>query len=40
MGGGYAVGSGVLFGISDTSTATLNGGSVVNHNQPDDAFHF
>jgi hypothetical protein len=40
LGGGYAVGTGVLFGIPDTSSVTLNGGSVVNHNQPDDAFHF
>jgi len=39
-GGGYAVGTGVLFGFPDTSTVTLNGGSVVNYNQPDDAFHF
>jgi hypothetical protein len=46
VGGGYAVGTGVLFGIpgiwdiSDTSSVTLNGGSVVNHNQPDNAFQF
>ena len=40
MGGGYAVGIGVLFGWPDTSTVTLNGRSVVNHNQPDNAFHF
>jgi hypothetical protein len=40
MGGGYAVGTGALFGIPDTSSVTLSGGSKVNHNQPDDAFHF
>ena len=40
MGGGYAVGTGVLFGIPDTSSVTLNGGSVVSHNQPDNAFQF
>lgn len=39
MGGGYAVGTGALFGIPDTSSVTLNGGSKVNHNQPDNAFH-
>ena len=39
-GGGYAVDTGVLFGLPDTSTVTLNGGSVVRHNQPDNAFHF
>ena len=39
-GGGYAVDIGVLFGFPDTSTVTLNGGSVVNHNQPDDMFQF
>ena len=40
MGGGYAVGLGVFFGFPDTSTVTLNGGTVVKHNQPDDAFQF
>jgi hypothetical protein len=40
MGGGYAVGTGVLFGTPDTSSVTLSGGSVVNHNKPDDAFQF
>ena len=40
LGGGYAVGTGVLFGLPDTSTVTLNGGSVVKHNQPDDTFQF
>ncbi|MGA3284256.1 MAG: hypothetical protein ABSD57_07350 [Verrucomicrobiota bacterium] len=40
MGGGYAVDTGVLFGIPDTSSVTLNGGSVVSHNQPDNAFQF
>ena len=41
MGGGYAVGTGVLFGIiPDTSSVTLNGGSKVYHNQPDDAARF
>jgi hypothetical protein len=39
-GGGYAVGIGALFGFTDTSTVTLNGGSVVKGNQPDDVFHF
>jgi hypothetical protein len=40
LGGGYAVGIGTLFGLPDTSTVTLNGGSVVKGNQPDNAFHF
>ena len=40
MGGGYAIGFGVLFGYEDTSSVTLNGGSVVSHNQPDNAFQF
>ena len=39
-GGGYAVGIGAFFGFPDTSTVTLNGGSRVEHNQPDNAFHF
>ena len=38
--GGYAVGFGVLSGLPDTSTVTLNGGSVINHNDPDDVFQF
>jgi hypothetical protein len=40
MGGGYAVSWGILFGFPDTSSVTLNGGSVVSHNVPDDAFQF
>jgi len=40
LGGGYAVGTGILFGIPDVSTITLTGGSVVNHNQPDNVFQF
>ncbi len=40
MGGGYAVGIGNLFGIRDTSSVTLNGGSVVTNNLPDDIFQF
>jgi hypothetical protein len=40
LGGGYAVGSGILFRPGDTSSVTLNGGSVVNHNQPDDVHQF
>lgn len=40
MGGGYAVGFGKLFGFSDTSTVTLNGGTVVTQNQPDNVFQF
>ena len=40
MGGGYAVGTGVLFGLSDTSAVTLKGGSVVKGNQPDDGHQF
>jgi hypothetical protein len=40
MGGGYAVGWGILFGFPDTSSVTLHGGSVVKNNKPDDAFHF
>ena len=40
FGGGYSVGTGVLFGFPDTSTVTLNGGSTVRGNQPDDAFQF
>jgi len=40
MGGGYAVDWGILFGFPDTSSVTLNGGSVVNHNQPDNAHQF
>jgi hypothetical protein len=39
-GGGYAVDTGALFGFPDTASVTLNGGSKVNHNHPDDAFHF
>jgi hypothetical protein len=39
-GGGCAVGIGTLFGFPDTSTVTLNGGSVVKQNQPDDIFQF
>lgn len=39
-GGGYAVDAGALFGFPDTASVTLNGGSKVNHNHPDDAFHF
>jgi len=39
-GGGYAVGTGVLFGFPDTSSVTLNGGSVAKGNKPDDAFQF
>ncbi len=40
FGGGYAVGTGVLFGLQDTSSVTLSGGSVVRGNQPDNVFHF
>lgn len=41
MGGGYAVGiGGLFFGLPDTSSVTLNGGSVVSHNVPDDAHQF
>lgn len=40
LGGGYAVGIGALFGFPDTSSVTLNGGSVVKDNKPDNAFHF
>ena len=40
LGGGYAVDTGILFGFPDTSTVTLNAGSVVSHNQPDNAFQF
>jgi len=39
-GGGYAVGFGVFFGSPDTSTVTLNSGSVVTNNTPDDVFQF
>jgi hypothetical protein len=40
LGGGYAVGTGVLFGMpEDTSSVILDGGSVVNNN-PDNAFRF
>jgi hypothetical protein len=41
MGGGYVVGTGILFDtIPDTSSVTLNGGNVVKGNKPDDAFQF
>jgi len=40
MGGGYAVGIGVPFGFPDTSTVTLNGGSKVINNVPDNVFQF
>ena len=40
MGGGYAVGTGILFGIRDTSSVTVTGGSVVTNNLPDDVFRF
>lgn len=40
LGGGCAVGFGVLFGLPDPSMITLEGGSVVTHNQPDDVFQF
>jgi len=40
MGGGYSVGTAVLFGIPDNSTVMLNGGSKVINNQPDNVFQF
>lgn len=41
MGGGYAVGISYLWGIPDTySTVTLNRGSVVSHNRPDNVYQF
>ena len=40
MGGGYAVGTAVLFGIPDASSVTLNGGSAVRDNKPDEILHF
>ncbi len=40
MGGGYAVGTGLLFHPGDTSTVTLGGGSVVTNNVPDDGYQF
>ena len=41
MGGGYAVGISGLWGYPDTdASVTLNGGSVVTNNVPDDVFHF
>jgi hypothetical protein len=39
-GGGYAVGTGILCGIPDTSTVTLDDESVVRSNAPDDAYQF
>ena len=40
LGGGYAVGIGILFDVPDTSSVTLNGGSTVTNNVPDNTFHF
>jgi hypothetical protein len=40
LGGGYAVGIGAIFGDPDTSSVTLDGGSVVTNNLPDDVFQF
>jgi hypothetical protein len=40
IGGGYAVGAGVLPGIRDTSSVTVSGDSVVTNNVPDNGFQF
>jgi hypothetical protein len=40
VGGGYASGVEAFFGFENMSSVTLNGGSVVTNNVPDDAFQF
>lgn len=40
LGGGYAIGSGALFGMPDNSSVAANAGSTVTSNVPDNAFHF